>query len=204
MPAYAVSFSRSVRSLSAISKKGSQSCVFRMALFVAPLDLKRGRFTLEWRVARKIPWGVLILFGGGLSLARAMDRSGLAAWIGGTVESLTTVPVFVLFLVIAALFVFLTEVTSNAATATMAMPVMAGAALGLGQPALPFMATATLACSMAFMLPVATPPNAIVFGSGLLNIQQMVRAGFLLNLLSIVVVTTAATFLVPVLAAALP
>lgn len=175
-----------------------------MALFLFPLDLRRGRFTLEWPVARRIPWGVLVLFGGGLSLARAMDRSGLAAWIGGGVESLSSVPPIVLFLVVATLFVYLTEVTSNTATATMAMPIMAGAAMGLGEPALPFMATAAMAASMAFMLPVATPPNAIVFGSGLLSIQQMVRAGFWLNLISIVVVTLAATFLVAVVFGQLP
>lgn len=174
-----------------------------LALFLLPLDLRRGRFVLEWPVARTIPWGVLVLFGGGLSLARAMDRSGLAAWIGSGVEGLAGMSPMVVFFLVAALFVFLTEVTSNTATATMAMPIMAGAALGLGQPALPFMATAALAASMAFMLPVATPPNAIVFGSGLLSIRQMVRAGFWLNLLSIVVVTLAATFLVPLLLGAL-
>lgn len=175
-----------------------------LALFLLPLDPRRGRFVLEWPVARRIPWGVLVLFGGGLSLARAMDRSGLAAWIGSGVEGLSGVPPFVLFFVIAALFVFLTEITSNTATATMAMPIMAGAAMGLGEPALPFMATAALAASMAFMLPVATPPNAIVFGSGLFSMSQMVRAGFWLNLLSIVVVTVAATLLVPLLLGALP
>jgi sodium-dependent dicarboxylate transporter 2/3/5 len=174
-----------------------------LALFFAPLDLRRGRFTLEWSVARGIPWGVLVLFGGGLSLARAMDRSGLAAYIGGGVGTLSSVPPIVLFLVIATLFVFLTEITSNTATATMAMPIMAGVALGLGEPALPFMATAALAASMAFMLPVATPPNAIVFGSGLIGMPEMVRAGFWLNLLSVAVVTLTATFLVPVILGAL-
>ncbi|MEK9499714.1 SLC13 family permease [Gaopeijia maritima] len=174
-----------------------------LVLFLLPLDLRKGRFVLEWSVARRIPWGVLVLFGGGLSLARAMDRSGLAAWIGGGVEGLVGVPPMLVFLLVAVMFVFLTEVTSNTATATMAMPIMAGAAMGLGQPELPFMATAALAASMAFMLPVATPPNAIVFGSGLLSIQQMARAGLWLNILSIAVVTLAATFLVPLLMGAL-
>lgn len=174
-----------------------------LVLFLLPLDLRRGRFVLEWSVARRIPWGVLVLFGGGLSLARAMDRSGLAAWIGSGVAGLSGVPPVIVFLAVAVIFVFLTEVTSNTATATMAMPIMAGAAMGLGQPELPFMATAALAASMAFMLPVATPPNAIVFGSGLLTIAQMARAGFWLNLLSIAIVTLAATFLVPLLLGAL-
>lgn len=174
-----------------------------LLLFLLPLDLRKGRFVLEWSVARKIPWGVLVLFGGGLSLARAMDRSGLAAWIGGGVEGLAGVPPTVVFLIVAVLFVFLTEVTSNTATATMAMPIMAGAAMGLGRPELPFMVTAALAASMAFMLPVATPPNAIVFGSGLLSIRQMARAGLWLNILSIAVVTLAVTFLVPLLMGAL-
>ena len=107
--------------------------------------------------------------------------------------------VIVVFAAVAALIVFLTELTSNVATASMAMPVMAGAAAGLGMEPLLLMTTAGLAASMAFMLPVATPPNAIVFSSGYLTIPQMARAGFLLNILSIVVITTAATLLIPYL-----
>ena len=152
---------------------------------------------LTWRRARTIPWGVLILFGGGLSLARAMERSGLSEWIGSSVAGLGAVPPLVLFGFLALLFVFLTELTSNAATTTMAMPVLAGAAAAMGEPAIPFMIVATMASSMAFMLPVATPPNAIVFGSDYLTIPQMARAGFLLNLLAVVVVSTAAVFLLP-------
>src|SRR5690606_21514990 len=125
-------------------------------LFVLPVRWKNGVFALDWETARRIPWGVLVLFGGGLSLARAMEESGLAAWIGGAVGALDAVPGLVLIAVVAALFVFLTEVTSNTATATMAMPVMAGAAAGLGVDPLLLMTTAALGASMAFMLPVAT------------------------------------------------
>ncbi|GMR11838.1 MAG: DASS family sodium-coupled anion symporter [Gemmatimonadota bacterium] len=169
-----------------------------LALFLIPVNWRKGIFALDWPTARRIPWGVLVLFGGGLSLARAMERSGLASWIGGAVGGLETVPVIVLLAVVAALFVFLTEITSNMATATMAMPVMAGVAAGLGMEPLHLMATAVLGSSMAFMLPAATPPNAIVFGSNYLTIPQMSRAGIWLNLIAIAVITTAATFLIPV------
>jgi solute carrier family 13 (sodium-dependent dicarboxylate transporter), member 2/3/5 len=176
-----------------------------MALFLLPAGPPRGpeapRFLLEWPKARKIAWGVLVLFGGGLSLARAMDRSGLASYIGGSVEGLGNVPPILIVGVVALMFVFLTEVTSNTATATMAMPVMAGAALGMGLPPLLLMTTAAMVSSMAFMLPVATPPNAIVFGSEHLTIPIMARAGFILNLLSVAVVTAVATFLVPLVLA---
>lgn len=174
-----------------------------LLLFMWPVDWRKGRFLLEWAQARRIPWGVLVLFGGGLSLARAMDRSGLAAWIGGGVEALGSVPTPVLILGVAGLFVFLTEVTSNTATTTMAMPIMAGVAVGLSTPALPLMIAAGVAASMAFMLPVATPPNAIVFGSEHISIPIMARAGFALNFVSILVVTLAVTFLVPVVLAGL-
>lgn len=179
-----------------------------MSLFLLPAGRVAarsgvGRRLLEWPQAKQIPWGVLVLFGGGLSLARAMDRSGLAAYIGGTVAGLEGVSTVVIVGTVALLFVFLTEVTSNTATATMAMPVMAGAALGLGLPPLLLMTTAALVSSMAFMLPVATPPNAIVFGSEHLTIPIMARAGFVLNLLSVAVVTAAATWLVPLVLASL-
>jgi sodium-dependent dicarboxylate transporter 2/3/5 len=168
-----------------------------LALFMIPVDWRRGVFAMDWEHARRIPWGVLILFGGGLSLARAMETSGLATWIGGGVAGLAGVPTVVIFLAVATLFIFLTEITSNTATATMAMPVMAGAAVGLSMEPLSLMATAALACSMAFMLPVATPPNAIVFASDYLTIPQMARAGFWMNMIAIAMVTVAATMLVP-------
>jgi solute carrier family 13 (sodium-dependent dicarboxylate transporter), member 2/3/5 len=166
-------------------------------LFVLPVNWRKGEFTLDWKTARRIPWGILVLFGGGLSLARAMEESGLAAWIGGVVAALGSVPPVVIVAFVAALIVFLTEVTSNTATATMAMPVMAGAAVGLGiDPLLP-MAAAALGASMAFMLPVATPPNAIVFASGYLTIPQMTRAGFWLNWISITLITVLGSLLIP-------
>ena len=166
-------------------------------LFVLPVDWKKGEFALDWRTAGGIPWGVLVLFGGGLSLARAMDQSGLAAWIGGGVGSLQGVPVLLIVSVVVTLVVVLTELTSNVATTSMAMPVMAGAAVGFSMEPLLLMTTAALAASMAFMLPVATPPNAIVFGSGYITIPQMSRAGLLLNLCAIVLIAGLGSILIP-------
>jgi solute carrier family 13 (sodium-dependent dicarboxylate transporter), member 2/3/5 len=168
-------------------------------LFVIPVNWRKAEFALDWATARRIPWGILVLFGGGLSLARAMEETGLAASIGGAVAALGDVPAIVVVAAVATLIVFLTEVTSNTATATMAMPVMAGAAIGLGiDPLLP-MTAAALGASMAFMLPVATPPNAIVFASGYLTIPQMTRAGFWLNWIAIVVITMLGTLLIPMM-----
>ena len=167
------------------------------ALFVLPVDWKKGEFVLDWRTAAGIPWGVLVLFGGGLSLARAMDQSGLAVWIGRGVGSLHAVPLLLIVAVVVTLVVFLTELTSNVATTSMAMPLMAGAAVGLSMDPLLLMTTAALAASMAFMLPVATPPNAIVFGSGYITIPQMSRAGFFLNLGAIVVIAWLGSILIP-------
>ncbi|MBW1879531.1 MAG: DASS family sodium-coupled anion symporter [Deltaproteobacteria bacterium] len=168
-----------------------------VALFALPVNLRRGEFALDWPTARRIPWGVLLLFGGGLSLARGMEVSGLAEWIGAMVSTLNWLPMLAVIATVVALFVFLTEVTSNTATSTMAMPVMAAAAVGLGMEPMVLMASAALAASMAFMLPVATPPNAIVFGSGYLSIPTMVRSGFWMNLLAIGFVSLAGGWLVP-------
>ncbi len=169
-----------------------------VVLFILPAGkLSKGEFCLDWKTARRIPGGVLVLFGGGLSLAVAMDKSGLAAWIGGVVAALGSVPTWVVVTAVATLIVFLTELTSNVATTSMAMPVMAGVAAGLGIDPLLLMTTAALAASMAFMLPVATPPNAIVFSSGYLTIPQMSKAGFLLNLTAIVVITIVSEMLIP-------
>lgn len=170
-------------------------------LFVLPVRPRRGVFALDWDTARTIPWGVLVLFGGGLSLARAMDVSGLAAWIGGSVGALEALPLALILAGVAALFVFLTEITSNTATSTMAMPVMAGVGAALGIDPVVLMAVAALACSMAFMLPVATPPNAIVFGAEYVTIPVMARAGIWLNILAIVAITVAGALLVPAILA---
>jgi sodium-dependent dicarboxylate transporter 2/3/5 len=168
-----------------------------VALFLIPVDRKEAAFALDWPTAKKIPWGVLVLFGGGLSLARGMDQSGLATWIGTGVGALGVVPTVVIFASVATLFVFLTEITSNTATSTMAMPIMAGVAVGLGIAPLTLMAVAALSAAMAFMLPVATPPNAIIFGSGYLTIPQMAKAGIWMNVIAITLITLAATLLIP-------
>lgn len=179
-------------------KDSTIAMVASVVLFLIPVNWRKGQFILDWKTASKLPWGVLVLFGGGLSLAGSMKSSGLATWIGSSVESFASMPTWLIFLLVATMFVFLTELTSNLATTTMAMPVMLGAAVGLGVAPLALMATAAMSASMAFMLPAATPPNAIVFGSGYLSIPQMVRAGIYLNLVAILAVTAVALWLVPI------
>ncbi|OEU62387.1 MAG: anion transporter [Desulfuromonadales bacterium C00003094] len=160
-----------------------------LLLFLLPVDWRCRRFVMDWQWAARMPWGVLVLFGGGLSLAAGFESTGLSSWIGGQVILLQEAPLLVLLLAVTALIIFLTELTSNTATAAMAMPVLAAVAIGLRQNPLLLLIPAALAASCAFMLPVATPPNAIVFGSGYITIPQMVRSGLGLNLLSILLIT---------------
>ena len=160
-----------------------------LLLFIIPLPRSRFKVALNWESAKRVPWGILLLFGGGLALAAAFAESGLTESIGAGLEQLRGAPMILILAATAAVFVFLTELTSNTATAALAMPLMAGVAQGLGLPALPLMAVAALSSSMAFMLPVATPPNAIVFGSGRIPTADMARAGIWLNLLAISLVT---------------
>jgi sodium-dependent dicarboxylate transporter 2/3/5 len=168
-----------------------------LALFVLPADWRRGVFLLDWPTARGLPWGVLLLFGGGLSLAAAVRDTGLAEWIGGGLVGATALPGPLLLAVVAAVILLLTELTSNTATAAAFLPVVASLAAATGQDPLRLLAGVALAASGAFMLPVATPPNAIVYGSGLVTIPQMARAGLVMNLLFLVLVTAAAWWLVP-------
>jgi sodium-dependent dicarboxylate transporter 2/3/5 len=163
--------------------------VAALLLFIVPLPRARFRTALDWPTARQVPWGVLLLFGGGLALAGAFASSGLTRWIGGRIEALHGAPFAVVVLACGTLFIWLTELTSNTATAALGMPLLASVATGLGLPAVPLMAAGALGASMAFMLPVATPPNAIVFGSGLIDQRDMAKAGFWMNLVSMVVVT---------------
>jgi sodium-dependent dicarboxylate transporter 2/3/5 len=159
-----------------------------LLLFLIPISLRRNLFVLDWHWASKMPWGVLILFGGGLAMADGFKDTKLADWIGLQVGLLEHAPILLLVIAVTALIIFLTELTSNTATAAMVMPILTAVAIGLGQNPLLLIVPAAIAASCAFMLPVATPPNAIVFGSGYVTIPQMVRSGFGLNILGIVLV----------------
>ena len=168
-----------------------------VALFLVPSGSREDPLLLRWEYAERLPWAVLLLFGGGLSLASAVTNSGLALWLGESLEAFGTLPLFILVIIAATMIIFLTELTSNIATTATFLPVVGAIALESGIDPIVLTVPVTLAASCAFMLPVATPPNAIVFGSGLLTIPKMARAGFALNLIGIIVVSTAALTLAP-------
>ncbi len=170
-----------------------------LLLLLLPSSGKNGENgrILDWKTAEQIPWGVLILFGGGLALAEGFKETGLADWIGQHLSLIEGVSFFVLLLIIVAAVNFLTEVTSNVATASMLLPILASVAIKLDVHPFGLMVGATLAASCAFMLPVATPPNAVVFGPGYLKIKDMVKAGLWLNILSIILLTLMVYFILP-------
>ena len=159
-------------------------------MFLLPVNFKKMQFIITWDEAKKLPWEVLILFGGGLSLAAAITDTGLAEWIGQSLQVFDFLPIFLLILCSLAVIIFLTEVTSNTATAAAFIPILASVALAMGYDPLILVIPAAMGASCAFMLPVATPPNAIVFGSGLVTIPQMARVGVIFNLLMVFVITT--------------
>jgi len=169
-----------------------------IALFLLPSGDKEDPMLIRWNYIEKLPWAVLLLFGGGLTLATAVSRTGLATWLGSNLYEIGMLPLALLVLIIATMIIFLTELTSNVATTLTFMPVVGAIALEAGYDPIVLLVPVTLAASCAFMLPVATPPNAIVFGSGLLTIPEMVRTGIVLNLISIVVVSLAALVLAPI------
>ena len=168
-----------------------------IALFLIPSGDKSDPFLMRWKDAERLPWGVLVLLGGGLSLAAAVTRTGLAEWIGGNLHALSNLPLAAIVVIIAALIIFLTELTSNTATTATFLPVVGAVAIEAGIDPIVLVVPVTFAASCAFMLPVATPPNAIVFGSGLLNIPKMAKAGVALNLVGIVLVSLVALTLAP-------
>ncbi|MGB3682822.1 MAG: DASS family sodium-coupled anion symporter [Rubrobacteraceae bacterium] len=159
-----------------------------LVLFAIPIDWRNGVFALDWETARQLPWGILLLFGGGLSLANAVSETGVDQWIGSLVSGLGGVPVFLLVGIVIVVVILLTELTSNTATTAALLPILAGAAIGLNLEPLALAVPTALAATCAFMIPVATPPNAIVFGSGHITIVQMVRAGVWLNIIGAVLI----------------
>jgi len=169
-----------------------------LSFFLVPSENKQTDL-LTWEQANKLPWGLLVLFGGGLSLAASIGSSGLGGWIGQALTVLEKVPSIVLILAVATMIIFLTEITSNVATTSTFLPVVGAVAVALGITPIALTIPVVLAASCAFMLPVATPPNAIVFGSGKLTIPDMIRAGFALNIIGIFLVTLFAFFLAPMI-----
>jgi solute carrier family 13 (sodium-dependent dicarboxylate transporter), member 2/3/5 len=160
-----------------------------IVLFAIPVDRERGTFVLDWEAAKQLPWGVLLLFGGGLALAAAVSANGVDTYLGEQLGALAGVPLWLLVGVITLTIILMTEFTSNTATAAALVPIIGGVAVVVGIDPLMLAVPAALAATCAFALPVATPPNAIVFGSGHVTIGQMARAGLVLNVLGTILIT---------------
>ena len=166
-----------------------------LILFVIPA--RDNDTILDWTTARKLPWGILLLFGGGLAIAAGFSKTGLAAWIGNEIQYISGTQYIVILLVVTTTVNFLTEITSNVATASILLPIMASISAALGFHPYGLMISSCLAASCAFMLPVATPPNAIVFSSGYIKISDMVKTGFWMNLISILIIVIAMRYFLP-------
>ena len=166
-----------------------------LLLFLIPADAKRGIRLIDWKTAEKLPWDVLLLFGGGLALSKMFTVSGLSTWIGEVAQGLSVLPTILIIVAITTLIIFLTELTSNTATAAAFLPIIGGVAVGIGltdgapQNVMLLTVPVALAATCAFMLPVATPPNAVAFGSGYVKIGEMIKGGVFLNLIGIVLIT---------------
>jgi sodium-dependent dicarboxylate transporter 2/3/5 len=165
------------------------------ALFLIPA--RNQDVILDWPTARRLPWGILLLFGGGLAIATGFSNSGLAAWIGQKIEYFSGTELVVVILAVSIIVNFLTEITSNVATASILLPILASIASALGFHPYTLMISACLAASCAFMLPVATPPNAIVFSSGYIRIADMARTGFWMNIISVIIITLTMRYILP-------
>jgi sodium-dependent dicarboxylate transporter 2/3/5 len=170
---------------------GTVAMIGAMLLFITPTSFKKFEFVLNWNWAKRIPWGILLLFGGGFALAAGFQESGLDVWIGSRFSEIHYGSLLILIISVCLLLTFLTEITSNTATITMMLPVLAALALALKIHPFLIMIPATISTSFAFMMPVATPPNAIVFGSKYIKIGEMARAGFFLNLIGVILITSA-------------
>lgn len=166
-------------------------------MFLIPAGGGEKRALLKWTEAEKLPWGVLLLFGGGISLGQAVSRTGLSEWLGTLLGGLAGAPGIVIILVAVGMVIYLTEVTSNVATMTTLAPILGAFATFVGLTPESLLGPAALAASCAFMLPVATAPNAIVYATGRLEIKDMIKAGFWINLGGLVIITLIGYYLAP-------
>ena len=168
---------------------GTVAIAMSIVLFLIPSKAKKGKMLMDWQSASKLPWNIVLLFGGGFALASAFKVSGLSEWFGESLSFASNYHPLIIIFIIALSVTFLTELTSNTATIEMLLPILAGLAVSIEVNPLILMLPATLSASMAFMLPVATPPNAIIFGSGRIKIADMAKAGLILNLLGALLIT---------------
>ncbi len=173
------------------------SMIGALAMFVIPLNLKQGKFILDWPDTKNLPWGILILFGGGLALANGFSDAGIIDRIGYIISQQEGASIFLITFLLVLVIVFMTELMSNVALVSVFIPVVAGIALGLDANILQLTIPVTLAASCAFMLPMATPPNAIVFASGHIELHQMAKIGIILNIIAIVILMTAVYLFFP-------
>ena len=157
-------------------------------MFTVPVDFKKGEFILDWESTKKLPWGILLLFGGGLTMAKGLDTAGIIDVIGNYVANNVTALPLLLTLALTAVALFATEIMSNVALVTVLLPVVLGIGEKTGVDPLLLAIPVTLAASCAFMMPISTPPNAVVYSSGYVSVRQMMKAGFWLNLISILVI----------------
>ena len=169
-----------------------------ISLFAIPYNIKKGDFIINWKDTSKLAWGILILFGGGLALAKGMSVSGIVDLVASTIAQSEISILFTAFLLII-LMLFMTELMSNVALVAVLAPVVAGIAIGLDIPILYLLIPVTMASSCAFMLPMATPPNAIVFASGYVKVPQMARVGVILNLIAVALLVLVFQFVIPLL-----
>ena len=168
---------------------GTIAIFISLILFMIPSKSKQGERIMDWETAGRIPWGIVLLFGGGFALAEAFVKSGLSIWFGEQLAGLANVNPIIITLVVVIMMSFLTELTSNVASTEMILPILAGLATTIKLNPLLLMIPATIAASLAFMLPVATPPNAIIFGTNRIQVKDMAKTGFLLNMSGVIIVT---------------
>lgn len=174
---------------------GTVAIALSLPLFMLPSKNSPGSRIMDWETASHLPWDIVLLFGGGFALANGFKESGLSLWLGSQLQGLSVLPPIVIILIICLLVTFLTELTSNTAITEMMLPVLAGMAIATHIHPLLLMVPATLSASMAFMMPAATPPNAIIFGTRRITIMEMAKTGFLLNLIGAVIITAAFYFI---------
>lgn len=174
---------------------GTVAVAMSVLLFMIPSKSNKKQRLMDWQTAKKLPWGIVLLFGGGFALAGGFKESGLSIWMGEQLVFVANFHPIIIIAIIALFMTFMTELTSNTATTEMILPVLAGLAVASETHPLLFMLPATMSASMAFMLPVATPPNAIIFGTNRIKIKEMVRTGLVMNLMGTLVITMAVYFI---------